>query len=225
MQLSIDERVGAAHPGAAFGLLALAEAANPAREGRLEARRGEVEAELRERFGRLSRTELKAAAPLDAYCAWYGRFGRTYHVLLQLESILKGRTVPAGAALVEAMFLSELRHLLLTAGHDRRELRPPLRLAPAEGTERYVALGGAERGTQAGDLLLADGLGVVSSILGGPDQRTRLREDTREPLFFVYAPPGIGAGPLRLHLEEIERNVRLFAPAARREALEIVEAR
>ncbi|MGE5550254.1 MAG: hypothetical protein ACM3ZC_06955, partial [Bacteroidota bacterium] len=117
-----------------------------------------------------------------------------------------------------------LRHQLLTAGHDPAALDPPLRLAVAEGAEEYTGLGGSGRRTVPGDLLLRDKQGVISSILGGPDHRTRLKEDTRDALFFVYAPPGVEVDAIRRHLEEIEDLVHLFAPKSSRESLAVVIA-
>jgi hypothetical protein len=47
-----------------------------------------------------------------AYVDYYRRHGKTYHVKAQRESIaLKGKPIPARAALVEAMFMAELKSL------------------------------------------------------------------------------------------------------------------
>lgn len=42
----------------------------------------------------------------DAYILYYKKFGYTYHVLPQLESVIKGKTIPFGLPLVEAMFIA-----------------------------------------------------------------------------------------------------------------------
>ncbi len=220
--IAIDPGLLRAYPGASFGVLTVKGAGNPASHDELEARKRALEMERRDRFAGLSRSELKSQAPLDAYCAYYNRFGRTYHVLLQLESILKGKSLPRVAALIDAMFMAELHSLLLTAGHDLAELKPPLRLAVADGTGRYQGLSGGERQTVRGDMFLADDLGIVSSIMQGPDYRTRLKETTQDALFFVYAPPGVAAASIRRHLEELDRNIRLFAPELESSALEIL---
>lgn len=68
--------------------------------------------------------------------------------------------------------------------------------------------------TRAGDMLMRDGTGIISSVLHGPDQRTRLTEGTTRALFTVYAPAGIGPAAVRTHLDEIAANVRLIVPAA-----------
>ncbi|MCR4426627.1 MAG: hypothetical protein NUW23_10670 [Firmicutes bacterium] len=224
--LSIAEDLRLAYPGAAFGVLVMTRVSNPPFHAGLEERKRRVEEELRGRFAGMTRAELNSVEPLGAYAAYYGRFKQTYHVLLQLESVVHGgRPIPSVAALVEAMFLAELRNLLLTAGHNLAELSFPLRLGLAEGMERYLGLDGREKTAVRGDMLLADGRGAISSVLRGPDHRTRLKEDTGSALFFVYAPPGIGTAPLRAHLSEIREYVQLVAPGAEETTLETVEVR
>jgi len=119
------------------------------------------------------------------------------------------------------MFIAELKNLLLTAGHDLQSIQPPIRLAVAKGDERYTMLNGREQVCKAGDMMMADGQGVISSVLHGPDQRTRITADTRQVIFAVYAPPGIGEPAVRQHLQDIQSNVLLIAPNARVEYLEV----
>jgi len=73
----------------------------------------------------------------------------------------------------------------------------------AAGSEVYVRLDGGEQVLKEGDMFIADARGVLSSILYGPDYRTRIRPETQQVLFTVYAPPGIEAGAVRHHLETI----------------------
>lgn len=50
----------------------------------------------------------------------------------------EGQVRPSVAALVEAMFIAELKNLLLTAGHDLDAVELPLKLDIARGGERYT---------------------------------------------------------------------------------------
>ena len=135
---------------------------------------------------------------------------------------LKGKPIPGRAALVEAMFMAELADGLLTAGHDLDALVLPLRLDVATGEERYGLLGGAEQGAKAGDLLMADDQGVVSSVIHGPDARTRITAATERVLFATYGVPGVTADELTRHLAAIEANVRLIAPGAETIAASVI---
>lgn len=208
--------------GAAAGALVLRNVENPVGHPALEAWLAEREAELRVRFAGADRAALRAIPALDAYARYYRRYGKTYHVQLQLESVAwKGRPLPRASALVGAMVATELRHLLLTAGHDLAAIEPPVTLTVATGRERYRLLGGREQAPQAGDMMMTDGRGIISSVLYGPDERTALTPATRAVLFAVYAPPGIPAPAIARHLEDLGAAVRLFAPAAAVEGLEV----
>jgi DNA/RNA-binding domain of Phe-tRNA-synthetase-like protein len=214
----------ATYPGACVGLLALADVVNPSHSAALEERKAELERALRARFSGLTRADLRTLPTLQAYEAYYRRFQKTYHVQLQVESIaFKGKSIPRVAALVEAMFMAELQNQLLTAGHDLAALDPPLRLDVAQGTEVYTLANGQEQPLKPGDMYIADSQGVTSSILYGPDRRTRITESTGGVVFAVYGVPGIDRDAVDRHLADLVANVRLVAPAARVEWQEIVD--
>jgi DNA/RNA-binding domain of Phe-tRNA-synthetase-like protein len=71
---------------------------------------------------------------------------------------------------------------------------------------------------------MRDGAGVISSILYGPDQRTQITPATRNVLFAVYAPEGIEAEVVLAHLWDLQTYVRLIAPEARTEMLQVFSA-
>ena len=71
-------------------------------------------------------------------------------------------------------------------------------------------------------MMMTDELGVISSVIYGPDQRTRITRETREVLFMVYAPPGIGEQAVRDHLDDIRAFVLLVAPEAIVETTEVL---
>ena len=203
------------YPGAAAGVLAMQNVANPDRHAALEQRKDDLQAELRARYAGYDREALNAIPILRAYAAYYKQFKKTYHVALQLESIvLKGKSIPSVAALAEAMFMSELDSLLLTAGHDLDRIQGTVTLDVASGSEKYVVLRGDEQQLKPGDMMIADKQGIISSIIYGPDQRTQITPETRRVLFTVYAPPGIGEQPVAEHLHRIEANVHYIAPDA-----------
>ena len=213
--LHVSETWRAAYPGASIGLLAMRGVSNPEHHPLLEQRRAELQAELRSRYGGLERSQLKALPVLQAYGAYYRRFGKTYHLQLQLESVvLKGRPLPGAAALVEAMFMAELRSLLLTAGHDLDALRGRPSVEVATGEESYTTLSGQQQRLKAGDMFIRDQEGVLSSVLYGPDSRTRLTSATTGVLFTVYVPAGIEAALVDEHLARIKADVLLVAPGA-----------
>lgn len=222
----ISEAWKAAYPEAAIGVLAVNNVTNPEHHGGLDQRKEELEDQLRSRFAGYDRTALKALPILQAYSAYYKRFKKTYHIQLQLESVvLKGKSLPRVAALVEAMFMAELEDLLLTAGHDLGVLQPPVGIYVADGSECYTRINGQEQALKAGDMFIADAQGVMSSVLYGPDRRTRITPNTRQALFTAYAPPGIEAGIVLEHLRNILANIQIFAPDANVESLNVYGSR
>ncbi|HLF27752.1 MAG TPA: phenylalanine--tRNA ligase beta subunit-related protein [Anaerolineae bacterium] len=225
LRFLVSETWRAAYPGAAAGILAMRHVANPDHAAALDARKDELEQRLRSQFAGHDRAALKALAPNQAYQAYFKRFGKTYHVLLQLESVvLKGKPIPRASALVEAMFMAELKNLLLTAGHDLESLQAPVRLDVANGGERYAMLNQREQALAPGDMLMVDAQGVISSVIYGPDYRTRIKPDTRHVLFAVYAPSGIEEQAVYSHLQDIQANVLLVAPEAETQSLQVYRA-
>lgn len=209
------------YPDALVGLLMLGDVANLSSDS-LEERTTELEQTLRSRFAGFTRPQLRALPRLQAYERYYRRFQKTYHVQLQMESIaLKGKAIPRVGSLVEAMFLTELYNQLLTAGHDRATLDPPLRLDVAQGSEVYTLYNGQEQSLKPGDMFIADRQGILSSILYGPDQRTRISDNTRRVVYTAYGVTGIERAAMEQHLQDILANVRLASPSVRVEWQEI----
>ena len=129
------------YPAAHAGVLVVRNVANPAHHAELEVRKAALEEQLRSQFAGQDRSALLRNPILQAYDSYYKQFKKTYHVQLQLESILfKGKSIPTVAALVETMFMAEMNGLLLTAGHDLDALQLPLTLDVAKGTESYIQL-------------------------------------------------------------------------------------
>jgi DNA/RNA-binding domain of Phe-tRNA-synthetase-like protein len=211
--LIVSEAWKSAYPGAAVGILVMHNVANPEHNAALDRHREELENRLRTRFA--DRNALSTLKPIQAYNAYFKRYKKTYPVQLQLESVaLEGKPIPRVAALVETMFMAELKNLLLTAGHDLEAIQMPVRLDVAKGTEQYIRLNWQEQRLKAGDMMMADAQGVISSVIYGPDHRTRITPVTRHVFFAVYAPPGIGEQAVYQHLQDIQANVRLVAPEA-----------
>lgn len=198
-----------------MGILAMQGVVNTKNCPELNGRKDSLENDLRTRFANFDRSQLRSLPTLQAYHNFYKRFKKSYHVQLQLESIVfKGKSIPSVAALVEAMFMAELKNQLLTAGHDLDALQTPVRIDVAAGDEHYVRLNGQEQQLKPGDMYIADKEGVLSSVIYGPDKRTRITAATQRVFFTVYAPPGISRESVAAHLQDMREYVLLIAPGA-----------
>jgi len=211
-----------AFPGAYVGVLAMRDVVNPAHDLPLEKLKAELEAGLQDQFKGQDRNALLSHPVLQVYDRYYRQFKKTYHVQLQLESIvLKEKSIPTVASLVECMFMAEVKNMLLTAGHDLDTLHLPLTLDVTKGTESYTVMRGDEQIVKAGDMMISDQVGIISDIIYGPDRRTQINPNTRNVVFTVYAPAGIDGHAVLGHLHDIRDYVQVIAPQAQVELLQV----
>ncbi len=204
------------------GILAMRNVINPAHHPELEQHKAELEEQLRVQFVGQDRAAIASHPILKIYGEYYKRFKKTYHVQLQLESIvLKGKSIPTVASLVECMFMAEVKNMLLTVGHDLDTLQLPLILDVSRGDETYTVMRGEEQTLKAGDMFIRDSLGIISNIIYGPDQRTQVTASTRNVVFTVYAPAGIDEQTITQHLQDMRAYVMTIAPEAQTEILSV----
>ena len=208
---------------ASVGLLVVQNAPNLKDHPGLAATRKALEEELRNRFGEYDRASLRDLPVFSSFESFYRRFRKTYHVQLQLESVVfKGRSIISPSALVSAMFMAELKTGLLTAAHDLTALDLPLIADIAAGNESYTRLDGTHQVLKEGDLYIRDGKGILSSVIYGPDQRTRIQPNTNQAVFTTYGPLGISPTQIQEQLEILESYILLFAPQSTREELLVI---
>ncbi len=210
-------------PEASVGFLAIKGALNIPDHPELQKAKKALEEELRAQYAGMDRKALRKEPVLAAYDAFYRRFRKSYHVQLQLESVvIKGKPIFSPSALVTCMFMAELKTGLLTAAHDFDSLDLPLTAEIAAGEETYQQLNGTKKQLKAGDLYIRDQQGILSSVIYGPDQRTQILPDTVNSLFTTYGPPGITVSQVKAQLEILEGYIRLFAPEATRDHLVVL---
>ncbi|MBI4961663.1 MAG: hypothetical protein HY913_00145 [Desulfomonile tiedjei] len=218
--LTISNEWRQTYPDARIGILAMNNVSNPDSHPMLDKEKADLETDLRTLFK--GEASLKSLEPIRTYQAYYKRFRKTYHVQHQLESVVfKGKPIPRVAALVEAMFMEELRNSLLTAGHDLDLVQTPIGVGVAKGDEKYVRLNGQEQILKTGDIKISDSQGVIGCIIYGPDRRTMIRPSTRRAMFVVYGVPGVAEKPIFQHLQGIEANVKLVSPDAQVELMKV----
>jgi DNA/RNA-binding domain of Phe-tRNA-synthetase-like protein len=213
MKITVSEMLQQTHPGACVGVLALQNTFNLASHPALAQQRAALEVELRQRHAGQSRADLKALPAMAAYVGYYKKFKKTYHVLLQLESVVfKEQPIPAAGVLIEAMFMAELNDGLLTAGHDMDTVEAPLDIRASIDGEPFMRMNGQPQPLKGNDIIMADARSVICSINYGSDQRTRIHAGTKNVLYVTYAPPGITAAAVAVHQDRILDIVRTPSP-------------
>ncbi len=142
----------------------------------------------------------------------------------QIESVVNGKSLSSASAVLTAMFMAEVKNMLLTAGHDYNTLDLPVRITIGAGTETFTDIRGAEKKVVAEDMIMTDAKGVISSIVLGPDSRTKLTPSVKDVLFAVYAPAEVEKALVHSHLLDIQNYVKTFSPEAKTRFLEVIEA-
>lgn len=172
----------------------------------------EIEMHLRSKFNGFSRGDFLALPIMADYERYYKSFEKTYHVQLQLESIvLKGKSLPNVSPLVDSNFVAEIETLVLTAGHDAVKLKEPIMIDISTDGDLITQMNGTTRSMRAGDMIMRDGEGVCCSIIYGQDNRSPISKDTTHALYVAYAPPGVGTVAVENQLDGILANIKLFS--------------
>jgi DNA/RNA-binding domain of Phe-tRNA-synthetase-like protein len=200
------------YPGAQIGILEIAGVDNTLRSELLEAEKRALEARLQAHYTGFSRRDFLALPVMTAYERYYKRFDKTYHVLLQLESVvLKGKRLPEVSPLVDANFAAELDTLVLTASHDVALFQPPLLIDISHSGDEFIRMNGIPKQLPPGDMVMRDSQGVICTILYGQDNLSPITASTTHALYVAYAPPGVGVENVQAQLDAIEKNIRLFS--------------
>lgn len=225
LSISATDEWRSAHPAAVIGLLELSGVDNTQSSPKLDERKRETETLLRERYQGFTRQDFISLPVMAAYQRYYKRFTKTYHVLLQLESIvLKGKSLPDVSPLVDANFTAEVDTLVLTAGHDVTKLQGSVCMDVSRDGDQITRMNGAPKAMDAGDMVMRDAHGVCCSIIYGQDNISPISPATSHVLYVAYAPAGISPVTVDAQLRKIEENVRLFSSTAMVEQCQLLSA-
>jgi len=127
---------------------------------------------------------------IDLYDRFFSEFGHP----CPLPGHLK-RTVNSGFPrynlLVDAHFMAEMCAGILVAVTDFDRMEGALTLDLAAEGEICRGMGGREMRTRQGEIVLRDEVEIVCVLCQGADEKTRVRENTTNVLFYAYGVPGI----------------------------------
>jgi DNA/RNA-binding domain of Phe-tRNA-synthetase-like protein len=130
----------------------------------------------------------------------YDHFFQGFGFQCPLPKHLK-RTVHSGFPryniMVDAHFMAEMCSGILVAVTDYDRFDGALTLDLAAEAEVCMGMGEREMRTKEGEIVLRDERDIVCVLCQGADEKTRIREDTRNALFYAYAVPGIDGQSLR----------------------------
>jgi DNA/RNA-binding domain of Phe-tRNA-synthetase-like protein len=105
------------------------------------------------------------------------------------------RTINSGfprySVYVDAHFMAEMCAGILVAVTDYDRFDGNLTLDIAEEGEKCAGMGGRNFTTKKNEIVLRDETEIVCVLCQGADEKTRVREETANVLFYAYAVPGI----------------------------------
>jgi DNA/RNA-binding domain of Phe-tRNA-synthetase-like protein len=215
LSISATHEWHAAHTGAIIGLLELSGIEKIHISSELDQRKREIETRLRERYNGFTRHDFLLLPVMSDYERYYKRFNKTYHVQLQVESIvLKGKDLPTLIPLVDSNFMAEVETFVLTAGHDVGKLHGPVLIDVSREGEHITQMNGTFKAIREGDMIMRDANGISCSVIYGQDNRSPISPETSCVLYVAYAPTGISSETVDTQLRKIEDNIRLFSPNA-----------
>jgi DNA/RNA-binding domain of Phe-tRNA-synthetase-like protein len=215
LSVTVTDAWKSAHPGALIGLLEVSGVDNTFVSPELEARKREVEAQLREKYQSFTRQDFLSIPTMLAYVQYYKHFSKTYHVLQQVETIaLKNKNLPTVSPLVDSNFIAEVDTLALAAGHDVSKLQGSILIDVSKTGDQIIQMNGATKEIPAGDMVMKDEHGICCCIIYGQDNLSPISPETNHALYVVYAPVDVPIESVKAQLRAIETNIRLFAPSA-----------
>jgi len=223
LNISISQDAQIAYPDLRIGVLLITNVDNRFLNDNLRFPCSQLQDQLFNLYGSYSRKELSEIATLMEYSKYYKKFGKTYHVLLQLESIAhKQKSIPEISPLIQAMFMAEIENMILTAGHDYDTIQGPIVIDVAQGNEEYQLMSGDLKQIQKNDLYIRANDNIISSIIYGPDRNTKISDKTRNALYTSYVPFEMGEAIIKSHLAKIAGYINNTQANAKVEYLNVI---
>jgi len=124
----------------------------------------------------------------------YDRFFQDFGFECPLPKHLQ-RTINSGFpsynVMVDAHFMAEMCAGILVAVTDYDRIEGRLMLDVAREGETSAGMGGRQFTIKEGEIVLRDEKEIVCVLCQGADEKTKVKDDTRNVLFYSYAVPGI----------------------------------
>ncbi len=226
IEINVSERWHTTFPNAHIGYLIVEGVDNQKRPSSLDQHKLDVVRTVREKFAGQQRADLIQHPILKAYRTYYKKFNKTYHVQLQLESILhKGRNLPNVNPLVDSAFAAEIETLVLTASHDIDQLQGPINFDSTEKGEPFVQMGGRDQTLKGNDMVMRDQENPVCTIIYGQDNISPISPKTKNAMYVAYCPVGVPKSSLDTHFEAIKQNILRFQADAQFHAPQIIKGK
>ncbi|HNT69577.1 MAG TPA: phenylalanine--tRNA ligase beta subunit-related protein [Syntrophorhabdaceae bacterium] len=185
IDFSVSPAYEVKYPGVAFGLTLIAGCRPLVDSAGFDQYRRNLLRKMRKR-----ETLAGISRRIDAYDRFFQGFGFECPLPQHLK-----RTVNSGFPrynlMVDAHFMAEMCAGILVAVTDFDRIEGGLMLDVAHAGETSAGMGGRQFITKEGEIVLRDEKDIICVLCQGADEKTKVRDDTRNVLFYSYAVPGI----------------------------------
>jgi DNA/RNA-binding domain of Phe-tRNA-synthetase-like protein len=173
------------YPEVAFGLTLISGCQNPFNPPGFDQYKRKRLRKMRKR-----QTLAQITERIEIYNGFFVSFGFECPLPKHLK-----RTVNSGFPrynlMVDTHFMAEMCAGILVAVTDYDCFEGKLTLDLADEGEKCVGMGLRDLRTKEGEIVLRDEKGIACVLCQGADEKTKVKEDTRNVLFYAYAVPGI----------------------------------
>ena len=204
INFSITPEYEAKYPGVAFGLTLIEGCAPLMDNGAFDQHKRKLLRKMRKR-----ETLAQISQRIGTYDRFFQSFGYEcplpHHLLRTINS-----GFPRYNLMVDAHFMAEMCAGILVAVTDFDRVEGDLLLDVAREGEMAAGMGGRRFTTKEGEIVLRDEKDIICVLCQGADEKTRVRDDTANVLFYSYAVPGIDATYLKEGLTLAAETVAEF---------------
>jgi DNA/RNA-binding domain of Phe-tRNA-synthetase-like protein len=205
INFSISPAYEAKYPGVAFGLT-LIEGCRPLMDSvAFDQHKRKLLRKMRKRetLGQISQR-------IGTYDGFFQSFGYECPLPQHLKRTINSG-FPRYNLMVDAHFMAEMCAGILVAVTDYDRVEGDLLLDVAREGEVAAGMGGRQFTTKEGEIVLRDEKDIICVLCQGADEKTKVRDDTANVLFYSYAVPGIDATCLKEGLTVAAEAVAEFS--------------
>lgn len=212
--LIIDPNVLKKYPKIAIGVITVADAKNSESHEDITAMLREAEAGIRNSMNAETFKEHPNIAAMQEIHRSFGNNPNKYPPSVQAlcKRIIKGGELPTINPIVDIYNAFSLKHVVCIGAEDSDKCQGDVRLAYADGTEKFALIGSDENDPPAeGELVYKDDAGVMCRKLNWREGgRTQIDTGTRNCIIVVEGFPPFDRGELETILQEISETVEQF---------------
>ena len=202
--LTVSEAYKARYPGVGFGLTLITGCKPVTDQQAYDHYKRKLLRKMRKR-----ETLAEITARINTYDSFFQSFGFECPLPKHLK-----RTVNSGFPqynlMVDAHFMAEMCAGILVAVTDYDRFDGKLTLDVAKAGEISKGMGQRDFVTKEGEIVLRDEKDIVCILCQGADDKTRVKEETRNVFFYAYAVPGIDSGHLKDGLTVAAETMGVF---------------